>query len=113
MIYKMLMNKIETGSIVLLRFPFADGIGFKRRPALALKDCEDGDILVCRITSKIYNSKYDIYLNDWLKFGLKLPSVVRIHKMATLEMDMIETIMGQIDDVILSEIKEIYKSIIE
>jgi len=58
------MNKIETGSIVLLRFPFTDGIGFKRRPALVLKDCEDGDVLVCRITSKIYNSKYDIYLND-------------------------------------------------
>ena len=107
------MNKIKTGSIVLLRFPFADGIGFKRRPALMLKDCEDGDVLVCRITSKIYNSKYDIYLNDWLKFGLKLPSVVRIHKMATLEVDMIETIMGQIDDTILIEIKEIYKSIIE
>ena len=107
------MNKIETGSIVLLRFPFTDGIGFKRRPALVLKDCEDGDVLVCRITSKIYNSKYDIYLNDWLKFGLKLPSVVRIHKMATLEIDMIEAIMGTIDDIILSEIREIYKSIIE
>jgi len=107
------MNKIETGCIVLLRFPFTDGIGFKRRPALVLKDCEDEDVLVCRITSKIYKSKYDIYLNDWLKFGLKLPSVVRIHKMATLEIDMIETIMGQIDDTILSEIKEIYKSIID
>ena len=107
------MNRIETGSIVLLKFPFTDGIGFKRRPALVLKDCEDGDVLVCRITSKIYNSKYDVYLNDWLKFNLKLPSVVRVHKMATLEMDMIETIMGQVDDTILSEIKEIYKSIIE
>jgi len=113
MIYKMLMTKIETGSIVLLRFPFTDSIGFKRRPALVIKDCEDGDVLVCRITTKIYNSKYDIYLNDWLKFGLKLPSVVRIHKMATLEMNMIETIMGQIDNAILSEVKEIYKSIIE
>jgi hypothetical protein len=48
-----------------------------------------------------------------LKFGLKLPSVVRVHKMATLEVDMIETLMGQVDDTILSEIKEIYKSIIE
>ncbi|MDR2145604.1 MAG: type II toxin-antitoxin system PemK/MazF family toxin [Tannerella sp.] len=107
------MNRIETGSIVLLRFPFTDGAGFKRRPALILKDCEDGDILVCRITSKIYNSKYDIYLKDWLKYGLKLPSVARIHKMATLETDMIEVLMGQIDDDILSQIKVIYKTIIE
>ena len=29
---------------------------------------------------------------------LKFPSVVRIHKMATLEMDMIETILGQIEN---------------
>jgi mRNA interferase MazF len=107
------MNKIETGSIVLLRFPFTDSVGFKKRPALVLKDCEDGDVLVCRITSKIYNSRYDIYLNDWLKFGLKLPSVVRVHKMTTLETDMIETVMGQIDNNILNNIKVIYKSIIE
>ena len=107
------MNKIETGSIVLLRFPFTDSVGYKRRPALVLKDYEDGDVLVCRITSKIYDSKYDIYLSDWLKFGLKLPSVVRVHKMATLEMDMVETVMGEIDDAILSNIKTIYKSIIE
>ena len=78
-----------------------------------LKDYEDGDVLVCRITSKIYDSKYDIYLNDWVKFGLKLPSVVRIHKMATLETDMIEITMGQIDDDILNNVKLIYKSIID
>jgi len=105
------MNVIETGTIVLLQFPFTDGMTYKRRPALVLKDFEDGDLLVCRITSKIYNSAYDIYLNDWSKFGLKLPSVVRVHKMATLEKDMIVTIMGQIDENMLSKIKLLYMSI--
>jgi mRNA interferase MazF len=80
---------------------------------LILKDFKDGDILVCRITGKIYSSKYDIYLNDWLEYGLKLPSVVRIHKMATLETDMIETLIGQMDDGVLSQIKLIYKTIVE
>jgi mRNA interferase MazF len=106
------MNKIETGAIVLLKFPFADGISYKLRPALVLKDLEDGDMLVCRITSKIYKSKYDIYLDNWLKFGLKLPSVVRIHKMATLEKDMIETVMGRIDETILDKVKMLYRSIL-
>ena len=92
------MERIETGTIVLLKFPFTDGISYKRRPALVLQDFEDGDLPVCRITGKIYKSKYDIYLYDWLKFGLKLPSVVRVHKMATLEKDIIETVMGQIDE---------------
>ena len=106
------MKTIETGVIVLLKFPFADSISYKRRPALVLKDFEDGDMLVCRITSKIYTSKYDVYLDDWSKFGLKLLSVVRVHKMATLEKDMIETVMGQIDETILSKVKLLYMSII-
>jgi len=106
------MNRIETGAIVLLKFPFADSMNCKRRTALVIKDLEDGDVLVCRITSKVYKSKYDIYLDDWLKFGLKLPSVVRVHKMATLEKDMIEIIMGQIDEIILDKVKFLYKSII-
>jgi len=107
------MDKIETGNIVLLKFPFTNNISYKRRPALMLKDFEDGDVLVCRITSKICKSKYDIYLNDWLSFGLKLPSVVRVHKMATFEKDMIETIMGQIDNVILEKVKSLYVSIMD
>jgi len=104
---------IEAGSVALLRFPYTDGLGYKRRPVLVLRDFEDGDILVCRITSKIYKSKYDIFLDDWLKFGLKLPSVIRVHKIATLEINMVETIMGQIDNVALNKIKLIYMSIIE
>ena len=104
---------IETGSVVLLKFPFTDRIGYKRRPALVLKDFEDGDLLVCRITSKIYKSKYDIYLNNWSHFGLKLPSVIRVHKMATLESDMIETTMGWIDDITLNKIRRVFLSIID
>ena len=106
------MDTIETGNIVLLKFPFADSVNYKRRPALILKDLEDGDILVCRITSKIYKTEYDIYLDDWLKFGLKLPSVVRVHKMATLEKDMVETIMGKVNETILDKVKLLYKSIL-
>ena len=105
------MDIIETGTIVLLKFPFSDGITYKRRPALVLKDFEDDDILVCRITSKVYNNPYDIYIDDWANFGLKLPSVVRVHKMATIEKDMIETIMGKIDETMLSKVKLLYMSI--
>jgi len=56
--------------------------------------------------------QYDIYLDDWLKFGLKLPSVVRVHKMATLEKEMVESIMGQIDETVVSKVKLLYMSII-
>ena len=107
-----MMSVVETGTIVLLKFPFADGLTYKRRPALVLRTFEDGDILVCRITSKMYKSSYDIYLDDWLIFGLKLPSVVRVHKMATLEKNMMDAILGQIDEIILSKVKLLYMSIL-
>ncbi len=103
---------MESGTIALLKFPFTDGITYKRRPVLILKEFEDGDMLVCRITNKIYSSQYDIYLNDWVDCGLKLPSVVRIHKMATLEIDMIESVLGKIDKATLEKIKTLYKGIL-
>jgi len=106
------MEKISSGKIVLLKFPFTDGISYKRRPVLVLQDFEDGDMLVCRVTSKIYTSKYDIYLPDWSVFGLKLPSVVRVHKMATLEKDMIESILGEVDTETMDIIKQLYKKIV-
>ena len=106
------MEKIDAGTIVLLKFPFTDNMNYKRRPALVIKDLEDGDILVCRITSRIYKSKYDIYLDDWIKFGLKLPSVIRVHKMATLEKEMIDSIMGKIDKIMLEKVKLSYISIL-
>jgi len=107
------MDKIEKGKIVLLKFPYTDNIGFKHRPALVIKDFEDGDILVCRITSKIYTSRYDVYLDEWIKFGLKLPSVIRVHKIATLEKEMVEVTMGQVDEIILQKVNLLFMTIMD
>ena len=107
------MTIINTGTLVMLRFPFADGSSYKRRPALVIKDFVDGDILVCRVTSKIYCTPFDIYLDNWVNFGLKLPSVVRVNKMATLEKNLVESILGTVDEESLSKIKSIYFSIIK
>ncbi len=46
------MNKLNFGDIVLLKFPFTNTKTFKKRPALIIKDLNDNDIIVCRITSK-------------------------------------------------------------
>ncbi len=101
-----MMNKFVFGEIVLLKFPFTDGDKSKKRPALILLDSNDGDIVVCRITSKLYNSDYDFRIENWEKVGLKLPSVIRLHKIATLDKLLIEQIIGIID----AELKMIVKS---
>lgn len=101
------MDKLNFGDIVLLKFPFTDGRNFKRRPALIINDFDDGDIIVCRITSQIYNTPYDVYMDRWEKFGLKLPSVIRVHKLATLEKDLVEITMGKIDNQTKAKIEKI------
>ena len=105
------MSEYTFGDIVLLRFPFTDDKTYKRRPALVINDFKDGDIIVCRITSQIYNTKNDIYIENWDKMGLKLPSVIRVHKLATLEMDMVEIVMGKIDNSIKERVRTIISNL--
>lgn len=98
------MDKFNFGDIVLLKFPFTGSNTFKKRPALIINDFNDGDIIVCRITSRIYKTSYDIYIDNWEDSGLKLPSVVRVHKLATLEKGMVEMVMGKIDNSIKEKV---------
>jgi mRNA interferase MazF len=107
------MDNLNFGDIVLLRFPFTDGQTYKRRPALIINDYNDGDVIVCRITSQIYNSKYDVYIDNWEKSGLKLPSTIRVHKIATLEKNMVELIMGKIDESSKANVKTIFANLTE
>ncbi|WP_425393039.1 type II toxin-antitoxin system PemK/MazF family toxin [Ekhidna sp.] len=89
--------KLEFGTIVLLKFPFSDLKKSKKRPALVILDAGDGDILVARITSKEYHSHFDVVLDNWETYNLKLPSVVRLHKLATLNVGMVDSILGKLD----------------
>ncbi len=99
------MNKLNFGDIVLLKFPFTDGKTYKRRPALIINDFDDGDVILCRITSQIFKTRNDILIEDWKKAGLKLPSVIRVHKMATLEKDLVEIIMGHAENSIKEKVR--------
>jgi len=101
------MDKLKFGDIVLLKFPSTDGKTFKRRPALIINDFNDGDIIVCRITSQIYKTENDVLIANWEESGLKLPSVVRVHKLATLEKEMVELLMGEIDNSIKKKVTTI------
>lgn len=60
------------------------------RPALVLQKFEDGDLILCRITSKFYSTEYDVTINNWENYGLLLPSTVRVHKVMTVESTLID-----------------------
>lgn len=105
------MERLVYGDIVLLKFPFTDGKSYKKRPALIINDYDDGDIIVCRITSQIYDTKNDYYLANWSEVGLKLPSVVRVHKIATLDKSLVEARMGKLDEISKNSITQIIKNL--
>ncbi|HAL81775.1 MAG TPA: growth inhibitor [Mucilaginibacter sp.] len=106
------MVNYNLGEIVLVKFPFTNNLGFKKRPALIIKDTNDGDVIVCRITSKLYDSSYDIELKNWSQNGLQLPSVIRVHKMASLEKDMIDRTLGEVDNNVKAQVINIIQTLL-
>ena len=94
------------GDIVLLEFPFTSGLGSKKRPALVIIDAKDGDVVVARITSRIVNTNFDVIINDWRVAGLLTPSIVRLHKIATLELTLINRKIGELSTTTLQNVKQ-------
>lgn len=88
------MKIYDPSEIVLLTFPFSNPLERKRRPALVLFDANDDDLIVARITSQITKTEFDVEILEWQKAGLLVPSVARIHKLATLEKNLVERKLG-------------------
>jgi mRNA interferase MazF len=90
------MASYPAGDIVLLAFPFSDAAGSKRRPALVLLDTGDDDIVLARVTSQLSAAPEDVALDEWQQAGLLLPSVVRLHKVATLQRKLVDRKLGRL-----------------
>jgi mRNA interferase MazF len=59
-------------------------------------DAGDSDLLVARVTTQLYRSSFDVEFSDWKGAGLAAPSVVRLHKLATLEKTLVRRVLGKI-----------------
>jgi len=90
------MKAYRSGEIVLLSFPFADATEAKRRPALIILDTGDEDVIVARATSQAAQTAFDVELAEWQQAGLLFPSVVWVHKVATLAKSLIERRLGML-----------------
>jgi mRNA interferase MazF len=79
------MTRYDTGDVLLLEFPFTSEAGLKRRPAVVILDAGDADVVVARITTQPYATGFDVAITNWQGVGLLAPSVIRLHKLATIE----------------------------
>ncbi len=85
------------GTIVLVRFPFTDLSGDKRRPALVVSRDNDRrtDLIVCFITSVPRSGPDMAAIEATPESGLKVSSVVRFDKIATLDASVVSGKLGE------------------
>jgi mRNA interferase MazF len=111
------MASYKQGEVLLAWLVFSDGNGTKRRPVLVAKDFGDDDILVLPITSHSSRQQTDIRLVDWKSAGLRLPSVVRAQKLATISKSSVERKMGALSQLDLAQVKtsinHVFKQILD
>jgi len=97
----------EQGEVVLLKYLYSDYSNGKQRPVIVLKDTNDNDVIVAKITSQIKNSSFDFEIITWKKTGLLKPSIVRCHKIITVDSSIIKMKMGKLIKADLMKIQKI------
>ncbi|MCX6153742.1 MAG: type II toxin-antitoxin system PemK/MazF family toxin [Candidatus Kapabacteria bacterium] len=90
------MTNYKTGDIFLLEFPFSDTLNIKKRPAFVILDTGDEDIICARITAQIYETNFDVNIIKWQESNLLVPSVIRYHKIATLDKNLVLKKLGSL-----------------
>ena len=105
---------MKPGDIVLIRFPRADLLRGKLRPALivAVAPGRHADLLLALISSRTYQAvpQFDEIVApsdvDYAATGLKARSVVRLARLASVEASVINARLGSISAKRLGQIKK-------
>ncbi len=105
---------IAEGQIVLIKFPHTDHTDGKLRPALVLRQLpgEYNDWLICMISSQIDQKipNFDEMISpedsDFQQSGLKLPSIIRVSRLAVASGDIFIGKLGEVDFQRLGRIKQ-------
>ena len=96
--------------IVLVPFPFDDFSTVKVRPAVCLtnKIGKHDHIVIAFITSQVPKDKStsDIELESSDETGLKVRSVIRLHRLVTIPAKLIQRKLGQLPKAKEKELKE-------
>jgi mRNA interferase MazF len=106
------------GKIVLVPFPFTDLTAAKLRPALVIYEGNQ-DVILAFISSKIPSelSEVDVLItknrSGFRNAGLKVDSVIKLDKIATVLKDLIVGEIGEINEELRKEVNQKLKKILE
>ena len=106
------------GKIVLVPFPFTDLTAAKFRPALVIHEGEE-DVVVAFISSKVPPKllETDVLIrksdSGFKRTGLKVDSVTRLDKIATILKDLVLGELGELDEELRKEVNQKLKKMLE
>ncbi len=98
---------MSKGTIVLVPFPFTDLSGNKVRPCLVLYEQPSGDDCIVSFISSVKPkrlSTFDVKIDATPANGLKVDSIIKTDKIATLQKKIILGELGKPDARVLKEI---------
>ena len=103
----------RAGQIVLTPFPYSDLTGAKLRPVLMLRQASKfDDWLVCMVSSQVQQveANLDEILTpadpDFTNSGLKVPSVLRLSRLAVLDGSLLLGSIGEISEERLMNVRQ-------
>lgn len=109
------------GTIVLIPFPFTDLTGQKVRPAIVLRDFTKSEDCIVAFVSSVKSSAkpkklesklesklepFDIFVQSSPENGLKINSIIKIGKLATLQKKIILGELGILEVHYLNKVTE-------
>ena len=108
---------MQRGAIVLTKFPFTDLSSAKRRPGIIVsrKMSNANDVIIAFISSVLSsNPEATDYLittlhKDFFITGLKKESVIKLDKLATINLSVISGEIGIVSDITMSQIDNCLK----
>ena len=104
---------MKKGSVILIPFPFTDLRGSKIRPAVVLSK-SDLDVTICFITSELkWKTECDISVFPSETNGLKVPSLIRTCKIATIDSALVLGELGELSNFEIDELDNGLKNLLQ
>jgi mRNA interferase MazF len=108
---------MDTGDIVIKSFPFTDLVSYKARPAVVIAQTSDQykDVIVSLITSVVPSNlnSLQIKLPSDNTNNLKVDSIIKVYRIATVENNKLVAIIGRLNDIQLKEFRVKFKSLVD
>jgi mRNA interferase MazF len=108
---------MKTGDIILIPFPFSDLLTTKARPAVIATVTKDRfkDIVIAAVSSVLptHLTANEILIQPSLHNKLKVKSVLKIDRLATVrQVDMIAP-LGELDPMELKSFQSVFKKLVD